>query len=452
MKTLLKGGLIAARSMPQLIDGGDLLITGNRIESMGPPGSLSAPDIDRTIDATGCLVLPGLVNTHQHEWYLLGKGLGDDMLLEKWIWHRLFPLKDALTPDDFRVASELAALDMIRGGTTTCVNHLVTRTHVAEEEAILAPVVEAGMRQFFAKAIRPEDVKNDFDGARASFETWHGRGEGRIRVGFVLEATAHWVAAGETTEEMLVGGHALAHELDTFVTSHIAGGTMSREDGYLKYVLNTGRTDFEFLHGLGVLDDRWILAHAINTRENDLRLIAEAGSTVSHTPSSEAARGGGITQVKRMLDRGIRVALGTDGPMVDHTNDMVEQLKWTRLLQNQVHLDPASIPVQKLIDMATADGARALRAHAEFGTLAPGMLADIAVFDLATIHAAVTHRPLSTFVHAVRSSDAKHVLVNGEVLLEDGRFTRADDLYVTSLLKRAGEQGRALARRAGLIP
>jgi len=451
MKTLLRDGLVVAPSRPDLLAGGDVLVDGDTIAGLGEPGAFASTPVDRTLDVSDCLVLPGLVNTHQHEWYLLGKGLGDDRLLEKWIWECLFPLKAQLTPDDFRVASELAALDMIRGGTTTCVNHLVAETDSAAEEAILQPVAASGMRQFFAKAVRPGDVKDDFESARSCHATWDGAADGRIRVGLVLEATSHWVAAGQTTEEMLIGGHGLATELDTFITAHIAGGTMSREDGYLKYVLETGRTDIEFLHRLGILDRRWILAHTINTRDRDLALIAESGATVSHTPSSEAARGGGVTPVTELLRRGIRVALGTDGPMVDHTNDMLEQLKWTRLLQNQVHCTPSSIAVDTLVAMGTAYGAEALGAAGVFGTLAPGLRADIAMFDLNTLHAAVTHKPLSTLVHAVRSSDVRHVMVDGELLLLDGRFTRADELHVTGLIKRAGSAARALGRRAGLL-
>jgi len=452
MKTLLHGGLVVAPARPDLLAGGDILVDGDTIAGIGTPGEFASAPVDRTLDVSDCLVLPGLVNTHQHEWYLLGRGLGDDRLLEKWIWECLFPLKAQLTPDDFRVASELAALDMIRGGTTTCVNHLVAETDGVAEEAILQPVAASGMRQFFAKAVRPGDVEDDFASARSCHAAWDGAAGGRIRVGLVLEATSHWVAAGQTTEEMLTGGHRLATELDTFITAHIAGGTMSREDGYLKYVLETGRTDIEFLHRLGVLDRRWILAHTINTRDRDLALIAESGATVSHTPSSEAARGGGITPVTEMLRRGIRVALGTDGPMVDHTNDMLEQLKWTRLLQNQVHHTPSSIAVDTLLAMGTSYGAEALGAAGVFGTLAPGLRADIAMFGINTLHAAVTHNPLSTLVHAVRSSDARHVLVDGELLLLDGHFTRADQMHVTDLIKRAGAAARALGRRAGLLP
>ncbi|GAA3079696.1 amidohydrolase [Pseudonocardia yunnanensis] len=451
MKTLLRGGLVLSSSTPQPLSEQDLLIDEATIVDLGEPGTFDGIPVDRTLDVSDCLVMPGLVNTHQHEWYLLGRGLGDDKLLEKWIWETMFPLKAQLTPDDFRVASELAALDMIRGGTTTCVNHLVAETTPAEEEAILSPVLASGMRQYFAKTVRPGDVKDDFESARSCHATWDGAGNGRIKVGVVLEATSHWVVAGQTTEEMLISGHALAEELDTFITSHIAGGTMSREDGYLKFVLETGRTDIEFLHGLGILDRRWILAHTIHNRDRDLTLIAESGATVSHTPSSEAARGGGVAPVRAMLERGIRVALGTDGPMVDHTNDMLEQLKWTRLLQNQVHGVPSSIAIDTLLAMGTSHGAEAVNAADTFGRIAPGLRADIAMFDINTVHAGVTHNRLSTLVHAMRSSDAKHVMVDGELLILDGRYTRADEMHVTDLIKRAGKHARELGKRAGLL-
>ena len=450
MKTVVQGGGLAVTGEADLLDGGEVLVEDGLITAVGPPGSFTSEPGDKVVDATGCLVVPGLVNTHQHDWYLLGKGLGGGMILEQWIRDCLFPLKANLTLDDLRVASELACLDMIRGGTTTSVNHAVITTTAAEEEAILQPVADSGMRQFFAKAVRPDDVPSDYAGARATHERWNGEAGGRIEIGFVLEATSHWVAAGTSTEEMVVGGHALATELDTFVSSHIAGGSLSMEDGYLKFVTEMGRTDLEFLDRIGVLDERWILAHTIHPMNNDLDLIAAAGSTVSHTPSSEAARGGGIAPVRDMIRNGINVALGTDGPMVDLTNDMVEQLKWTRLLQNQVHGEPASIELERLVSMGTSNGARVLRAQDRFGEIAAGLRADLAVFDLATVHSSVVHRPLSSLIHSGRGLDAKHVMVDGELLLEDRRFTRVDDLRVAEVLATAGERGRALAQRAGL--
>ncbi|SMD25358.1 amidohydrolase family protein [Kibdelosporangium aridum] len=447
MRTLFTGGAVFTEG--KLLPDTDVLVDGTTIASIGATDGRPA---DRTIDVTGCLVLPGLINTHQHDWYVYGRGLGGGMLLEQWISDCLFPMKSHVTVDDLRLASEVASLDMLRGGTTTSVNHQVNETTLAEEEAILQPVADTGIRQFFGKVIRPHDASDGYASAQESFAKWDGYADGRVQVGFVLEATAHWVHMGTCSEEMVIGGHALAVAKDTFVSSHIAGGTMSRDSGYLKFVLETGRTDLQFLHRLGVLDDRWILAHTIHPRDNDLDLIAASGSTVAHTPSSEAARGGGITPVARMLSNGVHVSVGTDGPMVDLSNDMVEQLKWTRLLQNQVHLSPSSISLEKIVSMGTSAGARAVRAEDRIGTLAPGMAADIAVFDLHTLHSMPVHDVLSTFVHTSRGRDARHVMVDGELLVENGKFTRVNDLYITSLLDQAGARGQALARRAGLLP
>ncbi|MFD1649200.1 amidohydrolase family protein [Pseudonocardia alaniniphila] len=451
VKILVSGGRILAEGKPELLDGGDLLIDGPSIETLAPRGEIAVAHVDKTLDATGCLVVPGMINTHQHDWYLLGKGLGDGMVLEDWVQDCLFPLESELNNGDLRVASRLACLDMIRTGTTTSVNHLVSETGDEADDAILEPVLETGMRQYFAKAIRPNDVASEYERARAAYERWNGRGNGLVRVGFVLEATSHWIAAGTSTEKMIQGGHALAREFDTFVSSHIAGGTLSRERGYLRWVLQMGRTDLEFLQGLGVLDHRWILAHTIHPQGKDLDLIAESGSTVSHTPSSEASRGGGIAPIKRMVDNGVKVALGTDGPMVDLTNDMLEQVKLTRLLQNQVHGDPSALTPEQVVHMGTAAGAAALGAGDQLGCIAEGARADIAVFDISGVHTAINHRPLSTFVHAARGTDAKHVLVDGQILLENGEFTRfsADD--VRELIAEAGSRGRSLAERAGKL-
>ncbi|HEY2695598.1 MAG TPA: hypothetical protein VGJ45_09025, partial [Pseudonocardiaceae bacterium] len=150
MKTLLSGGAVVAAERPELLAGGDLLIHGATIAELGPAGSIPRDGVARILDTTGSIVLPGLINSHQHDWYLYGKGLGCDVLLEQWITGCLVPLKEQLDIDDLRVASELATLDMLRGGTTSSVNHLVNETTLAEEEAILGPVADAGVRQFFA--------------------------------------------------------------------------------------------------------------------------------------------------------------------------------------------------------------------------------------------------------------------------------------------------------------
>jgi 5-methylthioadenosine/S-adenosylhomocysteine deaminase len=266
-------------------------------------------------------------------------------------------------------------------------------------------------------------------------------------MGLVLESTAHWVAMGTSSEELLLRGHALAERLDARITDHIAGGTMSRERGYLRFVREMGRTDIEFLHNLGILDERWILAHAINVRDRDIELIAASGAGVAHTPTSESARGGGITPIRRMRDAGVVVGLGSDGPMVDTTVNMVEQMKAVILFQNQLRLDPAAITPQQALDMATIDAARIAGLDDTLGSLEPGKRGDLAIFDLETPAAAVWREPVTSLVFSLAGAPARDVLVDGEPLVRDGAFTRVSEADVREIMAEARVRSDELLER-----
>ena len=149
----------------------------------------------------------------------------------------------------------------------------------------------------------------------------------------------------------------------------------------------------------------------------DLEHMAHVGASLVYTPTSEAMRGGGIGPIANAQAAGVNVALGTDGPMVDYTSDMVEQMKACMFLQHARHLDPTRISVENAIEMATINSARAIGIDHEVGSLEPGKRADIVVFDARSPHIGVWNRPLSTFVSAGRGADAKIVMVDGAHLL-----------------------------------
>jgi 5-methylthioadenosine/S-adenosylhomocysteine deaminase len=279
-------------------------------------------------------------------------------------------------------------------------------------------------------------------------ERWNGRSEGLIRMAMVIEANAHWTSSGMSTEELIVRGHELAKRLGIRITSHIAGGTFSLEKGFLKHLRETGRTDVRYLMQLGVLDENWILAHCIHCTELDLEQIAHVGASLVYTPTSEAIRGGGIGPAANAASLGITTALGTDGPMVDYSDDMLEQVKMCMLFQHQRHLDPTRISVEQAIEMATIEGAKAAGLDDEIGSLEAGKRADIAVFDMRRPHVGPLQRPLSAFVCAGKGSDAKYVLVNGEVVYQDGAFTRGPDWK--DVVKDAERIGREIIECSGL--
>jgi 5-methylthioadenosine/S-adenosylhomocysteine deaminase len=460
-KLITDGHVVTVDAARSVFPGGFVAIDGAKISAVGPSAQTPKPGgFDEVIDATGCIVVPGLINMHQHHWYTLFKGLADGFLLEDWVSDFLLPLSLRLTEPAMRVSSYVAGLEMLATGTTCSLNHSVTTTTPDLVKASIEPQAELGLRQVYAKELRCRTPGNprhplSLDEALAAFaaeaKRWDGAHDGRVRFGIAIESNAHWVAAGMSTEELICHGHELAKHLGLKITAHIAGGTFSLDKGFLRYLRETGRTDVRYLMQLGILDPQWILIHGIHVTELDIEHMARVGAHFVYTPSSEAIRGGGISPFANAHRAGVNVALGTDGPMVDYSVDMVEQMKVCALMQHVRHLDPTRMPVERTLEMATINAAKALGLEREIGSLEPGKRADIAVFDLAKPHVGVLHRPLSSFVCAGKGSDARAVMVDGEVVYRSGKFTHLADIGVVtaeaetiarSILDQAGLSGR----------
>jgi 5-methylthioadenosine/S-adenosylhomocysteine deaminase len=228
----------------------------------------------------------------------------------------------------------------------------------------------------------------------------------------------------------------------------VSSGSFSIEKGMLHYLRKTGRTDVRYLVTLGVLDPRWILIHGIHVTDLDIQHIAEMGAGLVYTPTSESIRGGGITPVVNAYRAGANVALGTDGPMVDYSVDMIEQMKACSMMQHVRHLDPTVMPVERTIEMATINGAKALGLADEVGSLEAGKYADIAIFDLGKPHVGVVHRPISSLIYSGKGTDARLVMVAGKIVYDEGRFllfTATD-----TVLAEAQRISRSILNASGL--
>jgi 5-methylthioadenosine/S-adenosylhomocysteine deaminase len=432
-RILIKNGhVVTVNGNRDVFPAGAVIVVDGRIESVHATApQAGARGFDEVIDAKGCLVMPGLVNLHQHHWYCLFKGIADGMLLEDWIGDLVFPLVSKLTPTAMQVASYQCGMEMLATGTTCSFNHSVTVTNPETVKAIVEPQAELGIRQIFGKELRcrnprftahPLTLDESLAALKEEVQRWDGAHDGLVRMAMVIEANAHWTTSGMSTEELILRGHALAKDLGMKISSHISGGTFSLEKGLLKHLRETGRTDVRYLMQLGVLDESWILAHCIHCTELDLEHMALVGANLVYTPTSEAIRGGGIGPIANASDLGIVTALGTDGPMVDYSDDMFEQIKACVLFQHQRHLDPTRISIERAVEMATLDGARAAGLADEIGSLDVGKQADIAIFDMRRPHVGVLQRPLSAFVCAGKGSDAKVVMVGGKIVYRDGQF------------------------------
>jgi 5-methylthioadenosine/S-adenosylhomocysteine deaminase len=458
-RTLIENGyVVTVNAGRDVWPGGYVALEGQGIASVGPAADAPHADsFDTVIDARGAVVLPGLINMHQHHWYTLFKGLADGYLLEDWVANFLLPITTKLSPEALRVSSYIAGMEMLATGTTCSLNHSVTTTLPEHVAATIEPQQELGIRQIFAKELRCRTEANprhplNLDESLAAFAEeagrWAGRAGGMVGIAMTIESNAHWVAAGMTNESIICRGYELARKLGLRISDHVSSGTFSLEKGMLRYLRETGRTDVRFLLTLGVLDQHWILIHGIHVTDLDIEHMARLGTSLVYTPTSESIRGGGIAPFANAHRAGVNVALGTDGPMVDYSVDMIEQMKACSMMQHVRHLDPTLMPPETTIEMATINAARALGLSSEIGSLEPGKRADIAIFDLRKPHVGVVHRPISSLVYAGKGTDARVVFVDGEVVYRDGTFPRFSD--EAQLRTEAQRIGRAILESAGL--
>jgi 5-methylthioadenosine/S-adenosylhomocysteine deaminase len=457
-RVLIRGGyVVTVDRWRNVHPGGYVVINGCRIENVGAATEVPREPVDRIIDASGMIVIPGLINAHQHFYYHLFKGLGHGLLLEDWFPHLVFPVLPHLTDDDMELTSYLAAIEMLSSGTTCCLNHLRTTTSEALLHRIAKPTGEIGFRQVIGKEVQgrmpgiprhPRTIAEEIAYVEELIPRWKSAHDGLTRLCLVAECASVFVEQQLTSEELLIESKQLADRHGLKLAAHISGGTLSFDKSYLQVLRKTGRTDTQLLMQLGLLDSSWILVHGINCTSTDLTLMADSGASLVYCPTSEAVRGGGIGPAASAIAAGVNVALGSDGPMVDDSVDMVEQMKACSFLQGVKHLDPTIMTPERCIEMATINAAQAMGLDGEIGSLEPGKLADIAIFDLNTPHASPATNPIASLVYSARGTDAHTVFVNGREVVSDRKLTTFGD--TKSLFANARARAQEVVTKAGL--
>lgn len=449
--------VITVNAAGEVFDPGFVLIDGARILSAGPMTRVPPGPFDRVIDAGGAFVCPGLINLHQHVHMNMIKGLADGMRLEHWSAGLSAKTRNAMQWDDFMASFRLGALEMLRTGTTTFFNHAIMRGEPGGEDQVAALFRATGLRHVLGipYQIRTPALPNHPFGP-AEADAWmrglhaslDDRSDDMTRIAAVVECNAHHTKAGRSSDELVRAGSALARDLDLRVASHMSGGSLSMSFGFTMYKRLTGRSDVEYLHQMGVLDHRWMLIHGIHFTDQDMDLVARAGASVVYTPTSESMRGGGIGPWVQMLDRGIICALGTDGPAVDYSVDMLEQTKATVMFQALRNRRSDAITPDSALRMATIWAARALGMEDVIGSIEPGKRADLVILARERASQRLTDDPVAALVMATHGTDTRVVLVNGAVVYDHGRY--AEGIDVESILEEARQRSVRVLAATGL--
>lgn len=383
----------------------DILIKEGAIERIGKlPASA-----DEIINCKGLVAIPGLINTHTHIPMTLLRGIADDMPLRTWLSEKIWPIEAKLRPEHIRAGTELGLLESLRTGTTTLFDMYFF------EDAIAEVFKGFGVRGVLASAIidfgTPE-CKNFDDCLRIADDfvrKWDGD---PLIVPCYGPHAPYTVSPSGLAEIAGRAGWVQVHAAET--------------EGEVKEVSERyGRTPVKLLHESGILGKRTVLAHLVWPREDEIPLLASSGPLVSHNPVSNLKLSSGIAPIPELLERGVNVSLGTDGAASNNTLDMFETMKIAALIHKVRRMDPTTMPAQLVLDMATVVPASYL--PWKLGRIEEGYEADLVLLTTKTPWWNPLHSVISNLVYSARSTDVRHVIVRGNLLLHEGKLTVKDE-------------------------
>lgn len=436
---LIKNGTLLTMDLNDTIVRGDLLIYDRRIVGVGGTGS----DADTVIDATGCAVLPGFVQTHIHLCQTIFRGAADDLSLLDWLKRRVWPLEAAHTAASIRASARLGVAELIRGG-TTCALTMETVNHTQE---VFKVVEETGFRAIVGKCMMDkgddvppelhEDTEASIAESLALLEQWHGQANGRIGYCFAPRF------ALSCTGELLSRVAQLATDHNVMVHTHASENL--NECAIVE--AETGLGNVAYLHSVGLSGRHVVLAHCVHLDISEFDLLGRTQTNVAHCPSSNLKLGSGIAEITKMLDEGIPVSLGADGAACNNRLDMFTEMRTMALLQKATQ-GPEAISAKQALRIATVGGARALGLEAEIGTLEPGKRADIIVIRLDALHSTPAGiDPVSAVVYSTQTADVQHVIIDGNVVLREGKLMTMDE---SEVIEEAVSERQELVKRAGI--
>jgi 5-methylthioadenosine/S-adenosylhomocysteine deaminase len=435
---LITGGtVVTVDESRRVLAPGAVAIRGTAIVAVGTPDDVGrAYSARRVLDASGRVVMPGLVNTHGHAPMVLYRGLADDLALMEWLQQYIFPAEaKTVSPAFVRAGTELAALEMIRSGTTTFADMYYF------EEEIARTAKAAGLRGVLGQTI----IDFPAPDARTPSEAL-ARTERFIRE-FLDDPLITPAVAPHSVflldREPLLACRALALRYGVLVLIHLA----ETEDE-----LNTSRERFhaspvEYLQQIGFWGPTVLAAHGVWVSNEDIALLVQHQVGVSHNPESNMKLASGTAPVTKYLAAGARLGLGTDGAASNNDLDMFEAMRQTALLHKLVTRDPRALPAPAVLELATRGGARALGMERQLGSLEPGKRADVLIVGMSQPRQTPVYDPVSHLVYVTRGDDVETTIVNGRILMDNRRVVTLDEGKVLAEARRISADVRRAVQR-----
>ncbi len=415
---LITGGtIVTLDERDTIFTPGALAIDGDAIVAIGEKEEILSSYQGRdTIDVSGSIIMPGLINAHTHAAMTCFRGIADDRELMDWLNNYIFPAESRnVNPELAYWGSVLACAEMIKSGTTT-----FSDMYIFEEETAQA-AKQAGMRCLLGEVL--------FDFPSPNFKT---PAEGLAYTEKLIQRWADDPLVNIMVEphslytcspDLLKSAKNLADRYQVPLSTHFLENKAEAKQLKKKF----GKRATTFLKEMGMLDDRFFAFHCVVMDDEDIRLFADHGCKVVHNPESNMKLASGVAPISAMLQQGIIVGLGTDGCASNNNLDMFQEMDTAAKLEKSARLDPTVMSARTVLRMATCNGAKVLGLDRLVGTLAVGKKADLCIIDMNKPHLTPLYDEYSHLVYTVGGADVDKVLINGKVVMKDRRLLTIDE-------------------------
>ena len=428
---LITGGtLLTMSGAMEIIDNPVIGIRNGRIVVVekgddAPAAKFTARE---TLSATGCVILPGLVNTHNHLPMACFRGLADDLPLMEWLHDRMFPTEAKYVNRHMVYdGSRLAMAEMILSGTTSFCDGYFYESGVAQAaiDMGMRGVVSQGFLDF-ATPDHPDPSKN-IRIAESFIDKWKDRSP-------LISPALFCHTPYTCTAETLITLKQVARESHCLYISHVA----ETQDETRLIRERYGTTSIRYLYQLGVLDERTICVHAVWVDEEELDMLRDTDAKVSHNPESNMKLAVGVAPVPAMLRKGITVGLGTDGCASNNDLDLFREMGTAARLHKVAMMDPTVLDARTALSMATIGGARVLGMEDRIGSIEPGKCADLIFVNMDKPHLTPLYQVYSHLVYAASGADVTTAIINGKLLMKDRKLLHADLEDIMEKVRKIG--------------
>lgn len=401
-----------------------ILIKDNLIAEIS--SQIDESNASKIIDATGKIVIPGLINTHTHLSMTLFRGLADDLSLDSWLNDHIWPMEANLNGDFCYIGALLGAVELIKSGTTTFSDMYFYMEDVARaiDEAGIRAVLSYGMIDFGDEEKRKNEIKANLE----LFEACDGMADGRIKVFFGPHSPY------TASEELLIKVRELADEYNMGIHIHVSETQKEIED----VSSQKGLRPFEYLDKIGFLGPDVVAAHSVWLSDNEIEIIKKNNVKISHNPCSNMKLASGVAPVSKLIENDICVSIGTDGASSNNNLDLIEELKTASLLQKVSTLDPKVLNSDEAIAMGTIKGAEALGLESEIGSIEVGKKADIVLIDTNSANMVPDSSSLSSnIIYSANGSNVDTTICDGKILMENKKLTILDEEEIYAKARKA---------------